>query len=147
MKATRMTTTITAPAIRFVDIKASNSAQQYTEQRVTRSVLALKIYGMVISFDIGIAIVTTSRMITERLRLPTVLLVVFTDLYSLYECLVKLRTRKEKRLVIDFMVLRQSYERCEITEIRWINGEDNPADAFSKVSPKRALKYLIDRMS
>ncbi|EDU48203.1 predicted protein [Pyrenophora tritici-repentis Pt-1C-BFP] len=29
-------------------------------------------------------------------------------------------------------------------EIRWINGEDNPADAFTKASPNRALERFID---
>jgi hypothetical protein len=87
-------------------------------KRVTRSVLASEIYSIVNSFNIGIAIATTLRMITKRLRLPTIPLIICTDSYSLYECLVKLRTTKEKRLIIDIMALRQSYERREITEIR-----------------------------
>ncbi|KAF1937111.1 hypothetical protein EJ02DRAFT_459012 [Clathrospora elynae] len=113
-------------------------------KRVTQSVLASKIYGMVNGFDIGIAIATTLRMITERLGIAAVPLVICTDSYSLYECLVKLGTTKEKRLMIDIMALRQSYERREITEIRWINGKDNPADAFTKASPNRALERFID---
>ncbi|KAK1917078.1 hypothetical protein P3342_001660 [Pyrenophora teres f. teres] len=113
-------------------------------KRVTRSVLASEIYGMVNGFDIGIAIATTLRMVTDRLGIPEIPLVVCTDSYSLYECLVKLGTTKEKRLMIDIMALRQSYERREITEIRWINGDDNPADAFTKASPNRALERFID---
>ncbi|KAF1935700.1 hypothetical protein EJ02DRAFT_460141, partial [Clathrospora elynae] len=113
-------------------------------KRVTRSVLASKIYGMVNGFDIGIAITTTLRMITEHLGLAAVPLIICTDLYSLYKCLVKLGTTKEKRLMIDIMALRQSYERREITEIRWINGDDNPADTFTKASPNRALERFID---
>ena len=113
-------------------------------KRVTRSVLASEIYGMVNGFDMGIAIASTLRMITERLGLAAIPLIVCTDSYSLYECLVKLGTTKEKRLMIDIMALRQSYERREITEIRWINGEDNPADAFTKASPNRALECFID---
>ncbi|KAF1963904.1 hypothetical protein BU23DRAFT_585836 [Bimuria novae-zelandiae CBS 107.79] len=66
-------------------------------KRVTRSVLASKIYGMII---------------TERLGLPAVPLVICTDSYSLYECL--------------------------------INGEDNPADAFTKASPNRALERFVN---
>ena len=83
-------------------------------------------------------------MITERLGLLSIPLVVCTDLYSLYECLVKLGTTNEKRLMIDIMALRQSYERREIAEIRWINGEDNPADALTKATPNRALERFID---
>jgi len=33
-------------------------------------------------------------------------IVVYTDLYSLYEYLVKLRTTKEKRLIINIIALR-----------------------------------------
>jgi hypothetical protein len=75
-------------------------------KRVIQSVLASKIYSMVNSFNIGIAIATTLRIITERLRLPTIPLVIYTDSYSLYECLVKLRTTKEKRLIINIIALR-----------------------------------------
>lgn len=113
-------------------------------KRVTRSVLASETYGMVSGVDIAIAILTTLKMITERLGLPPIPLIVCTDSYSLYECLVKLGTTNEKRLMIDIMALRQSYERREITEIRWINGNDNPADAFTKATPNRALEHFID---
>ncbi|EEA24070.1 conserved hypothetical protein [Talaromyces marneffei ATCC 18224] len=71
-------------------------------------------------------------------------LVLCTDSKSLYECLVKLGTTREKRLMIDLMCLRQSYERQEITEVRWINGNSNPADAMTKSKPCRALQELID---
>jgi hypothetical protein len=87
-------------------------------KRVTRSVLASKIYSIVNSFNIGIAIATTLRIVTKRLGLPAIPLVICTDSYLLYECLVKLGTTKEKRLMIDIMALRQSYKRREITEIR-----------------------------
>jgi hypothetical protein len=86
-------------------------------KRVTRSVLASDIYGIVNSFDIGIAIATTLRIITERLRIPVIPLIICTNLYSLYDCLVKLRTTKEKRLIINIIALRQLYKRREITEI------------------------------
>jgi hypothetical protein len=75
-------------------------------KRVTQSVLASEIYSIVNSFNIGIAIATTLRMIIERLRLPAIPLVICTDLYLLYECLVKLGTTKEKRLIINIIALR-----------------------------------------
>ena len=46
--------------------------------------------------------------------------------------------------MIDIMALRQSYERREINKIRWINSDDNPADAFTKASLNRALKRFIN---
>ncbi|KAF1970860.1 hypothetical protein BU23DRAFT_581846 [Bimuria novae-zelandiae CBS 107.79] len=97
-------------------------------KRVTRSVLALEIYSIVSSVNIAIAILTILKIITERLGLPSIPLVVCTDLYSLYECLVKLGTTNKKRLIIDIMALRQLYER------------HNPADALTKATLNRALK-------
>jgi hypothetical protein len=75
-------------------------------KQVTQSVLASKIYGIVNSFNIGIAVATTLRIIIEQLRLPIIPLVIYIDLYSLYKCLVKLRITKEKRLIINIIALR-----------------------------------------
>ena len=86
----------------------------------------------------------TLKIITDRLELPVIPTIVCTDSYSLYECLVKLGTTKEKRLIIDIMALRQSYERRELFEIRWINGQDNPADAMTKANPNKALETFVD---
>ncbi|KAJ5379608.1 hypothetical protein N7509_012727 [Penicillium cosmopolitanum] len=112
-------------------------------KRVTRSVLASEIYGMVGGVDMAIAIGTTIKMIMDQLGFEKIPTIVCTDSYSLYECLVKLGTTKEKRLMIDIMALRQSYERREIMEIRWINGSDNPADAMTKADPNKALEKFI----
>src|ERR1700712_661422 len=113
-------------------------------QRITRSVLASEIYGMVGGVDIAICLATTLRMITSKLDLPDVPVLVCTDSYSLYECLVKLGTTKEKRLMIDIMALRQSYEKRELAEVRWIDGQDNPADAMTKSVPNKALTTFIN---
>ena len=114
-------------------------------KRVTRSVLASELYAMVHGFDIGIAIKTTLDKILHQLAIPQpVPLILCTDSRSLYDCLVKLGTTNEKRLMIDIMSLRQSYEKREIAEVRWIDGKDNPADAMTKGAPCGALKGLID---
>ena len=111
-------------------------------KRVTRSVLASELYAMTHAFDAAAAIKST---ITELLHLPEPLpLTICTDSKSLYECLVKLSTTQEKRLMIDLMCLRQSYERHEIAEIKWISGDTNPADAMTKSKPCRALEELIN---
>jgi hypothetical protein len=46
--------------------------------------------------------------------------------------------------MIDVMCLRQAYERRLITEVKWIDGETNPADAMTKGKPCLALTRLID---
>jgi hypothetical protein len=119
-------------------------ASSTKSKRVTRSVLASEIYGMVSGVDIAIAVNSTIKKITKQMGFPATQIIVCTDSFSLYECLVKLGTTKEKRLMIDIMALRQSYERREIAEIRWINGEDNLADAMTKMSPNPSLKTFLD---
>lgn len=113
-------------------------------KRVTRSVLASEIYGMVEGVDIAFAITSTLKMITDQLCLPAIPMVVCTDSYSLYECIVKLGSTKEKRLMIDIMALRQMYERREMFDVRWVNGYDNPADAMTKSVPNKALGVFLD---
>jgi hypothetical protein len=57
--------------------------------------------------------------------------------------LVKLGTTQEKRLMIDILALRQSYERKKIAEIRWIHNRDNPANALIKATANSSLKQLV----
>jgi hypothetical protein len=109
-------------------------------KRITRSVLASELYAMAHGFDIGAAIKATVEL-QLNISLP---LILCTDSKSIYECLVKLGTTQEKRLMIDVMCLRQSYERREIAEVKWIDGDSNPADAMTKSKPSSALKRLID---
>ena len=109
-------------------------------KRVTRSVLASELYSTAHGFDIGVTIKSTVDKILQ-INLP---LVLCTDSKSLYDCLVRLGTTQEKRLMIDVMSLRQAYERRQITEIKWIDGEANPADAMTKNKPCTALQRLID---
>ena len=58
--------------------------------------------------------------------------------------MTKLGTTVEKRLIIDIIGLRQSYERREISEVRWIDGTYNLADAITKEKPGQALRHLIE---
>ncbi|KAI0998399.1 hypothetical protein K3495_g9796, partial [Podosphaera aphanis] len=113
-------------------------------RRVTRAVLASELYAMVHGVDLAIALRTTLNMITRQLEIPDIPTIICTDSFSLYECLVKLGTTKEKRLMIDIMAIRESYERRELSEVRWINGLDNPADALTKNNPGKALHQLIE---
>jgi hypothetical protein len=114
-------------------------------KRVTKSVLASEILAMSDGADKAYVIASTISQVTTKLGMPKVPIIVCTDSYSLYECLVKLGTTKEKRLMIDIMALREAYETREILEVRWINGEDNPADPFTKRSPNSTLSTLISK--
>ena len=94
--------------------------------------------------DIGFTIAATVSMILRQLSLPPVPLVVCTDSLSLYDCVVKLGTTREKRLMIDIMALREMYERRELVDMRWISGSSNPADVMTKALPNKALQQLIN---
>ena len=58
---------------------------------------------MVGGVNMAIIIRTTFKMITDQLKFPIIPIIIYTDLYSLYKCLVKLNTIKEKHLIIDIM--------------------------------------------
>ena len=75
-------------------------------KRITRSVLAAKIHGMTAGADIVYIITSTINLILQRLQLKPIPIVICTDSFSLYECIVKLGLIKEKRLMIDIMALR-----------------------------------------
>ncbi|KAI0993477.1 hypothetical protein K3495_g14708 [Podosphaera aphanis] len=112
-------------------------------KRDTRSVLASEIYGMVSGIDISITVKTTLDKIVNNLNLPQISIIACSVSYSLSDCLVKLGSTSEKRLMIDIMSLRESYETKEITEVRWIGGRDNLADAMTKSNPNTATQTLI----
>ncbi len=109
-------------------------------KRVTRSVLAAELFAMVHGFDVGSVLKST---LIKMLGI-TVLLILVTDSKSLYDCLVRLGTTVEKRLMIDVMALRQFYKRREITEVIWIHDINNPADSMIKVKSSTVLKTVID---
>jgi hypothetical protein len=73
---------------------------------------------MVGGVNISFAISSTLTIIIKQLGLFTIPIIVCTDSYSLYECLVKFGITKEKRLIIDIIVIRESYENRELFEIR-----------------------------
>jgi hypothetical protein len=106
-------------------------------------VLASEIYSIMNGVNTGIALAIILRLITDQLRLPEILLIICIDSYLLYECIVKLGTTQEKRLMIDIIFLRQSYKRRKITEIKWIHNQNNPADALTKAAANRAMERLI----
>jgi len=92
----------------------------------------------------AIAINIIIKIITGQLGFSYTPIIVYTDLYLLYKCLIKLSTTKEKRLIINIIAFRQLYKCKEITEIWWIDGKDNPTNAIIKSTPNKAFKKFID---
>jgi hypothetical protein len=75
-------------------------------KRVIRNILALKIYGMVNGVDVGMALLTILQMIITQFDLLEIPIMIYTNSFLLYECLIKLGITQEKRLMIDIMALR-----------------------------------------
>jgi hypothetical protein len=65
-------------------------------------------------FDITAAIKST----VDKILQTNIPLILATDSKSLYDCLMRLGTTQEKRLMIDVMCLHQAYEWRQITEIK-----------------------------
>jgi hypothetical protein len=53
----------------------------------------------------AISISTTLNIVISKLRLPNIPTIVCTDSLLLYECIIKLGTTREKRLMIDIMAI------------------------------------------
>ena len=83
-------------------------------KRIIRNVLTFELYVMNHVFDIETVIKTT----VEKIFDIHISLILCIDSKSLYDCLLRLRTINEKKLMIDIMSFRQSYERRKITEVR-----------------------------
>jgi hypothetical protein len=66
------------------------------------------------------------------------------DSKSLYECIIKLGTTKEKHLMINIIAIRQAYEKKKLFKIRHINKQDNPADTITKLLPNKALEKFVN---
>jgi hypothetical protein len=113
-------------------------------KRVIRSALASELYAMTHEFDAELIFKGTMNEILKELKSSSLFLIICTNSKSLYDCLVKLGSVQEKRLMINVMCLRQAYERREIAEMRWIHEENNPADSMIKIKSSRALEKLID---
>jgi hypothetical protein len=79
--------------------------------------LILKIYNIVTRTDISFVISFILKIITEQLKLPAILTIVYTDSFLLYKCLVKLSTTKEKRLIINIITIRQLYKQQKLFKI------------------------------
>jgi hypothetical protein len=111
-------------------------------KRITRSVLTIELFAMIHDFDVDSVLkVTLIKMLSLKI---SILLILVIDSKSLYDCLVRLDIIVKKRLMMNIMILKQSYERREITEIKWIHESNNSVDSMTKSKSFSALKTIID---
>ena len=75
--------------------------------------LALELFAISNGFDSVSIVKSTLESFLNKL----IKLILATDSYSLFECLTKLGTTKEKRLIIDIIALREAYEQRTVSDI------------------------------
>ena len=90
---------------------------------------------MAYSFNIAVVIKST----INKMLFIIILLILYTNLKSLFNCLVRLGTTQEKRLIIDIIYLHQAYKKREIAKIKQIDGNANPTNAMMKGKACNAL--------
>jgi hypothetical protein len=132
-------------------------------KRIIRSVLAADSYAIIHEFDIKTIIKIILRKILSSMISRTefekkisrsremisisrseISLILYTNLKSLYDCLIRLNITRKKRLMIDVMRLRQLYKRWELIEIKWIHDHNNSIDFMTKVKASSVLKMIIN---
>jgi hypothetical protein len=109
-------------------------------KRITRSVLTAELFAMIHEFDVDSIL---KAILTKMLDIFISLILVI-DSKFLYDCLVRLDIIVKKRLMMNVMILRQSYEKREIIEIKWIYEINNLVDSMTKIKSSSALKTIID---
>lgn len=75
-------------------------------KRIIRVVLALELYVMVVGIDMLIAFLSIINMIIDKLGIKQLPIVVCINSLLLYKCIVKFDIIKEKRLMINIMLIR-----------------------------------------
>ena len=109
-------------------------------KRIIRSILVSELYTIAYRFNTSAIIKLTIKQLLQI----KLLLILYTNLKSLYKYFVKLSTIQEKYLIINIMCFYQLYKRREITEVKWIDGNSNPTDLITKGKASTALKKLIN---
>eukprot|EP00171_Calliarthron_tuberculosum_P002814 IDg2814t1 len=113
-------------------------ASSIKAKRRARSVLGAEMFALLDGFDSGYVI----RALLSKIIGRKVALHLLTDSRSAYHIATTLIQTKEKRLMLDVHLLREAYERREITKITWIAGQSNIADCLTKIKHNGSLLTL-----
>lgn len=103
-----------------------------------RNVLAPQFFALVHAF----AFSSTMRIMLMETFGKDVQMTLYTDSRSLYDRIVGINSKTEKRLLIDLTILRRSYKLREITDVVWIQPEENPEDALAKFPSSSVMSQL-----
>lgn len=109
-------------------------------KRIVRSVLEGEIYAFAEGFDRAFVLRHDLQTIFRR----NISLHMFTDSLQMFDVVTKGSHTTEKRLTIDIVSARQSYNREEISQVGLVASENNIADGLTKEKPNDALNKLLD---
>ena len=74
-------------------------------KRIIRIIFVFELYTIIIDIDIFIFIYSFIVIIINKFDLLRLRIIVYINFFSLYECIVKLSTIKEKRFMINIIVI------------------------------------------
>jgi hypothetical protein len=111
-------------------------------KRITRNVLTIELFAMIHDFDVDSMLkIILIKILSLKISISLILVI---NSKSLYDCLVHLDIIVKKRLMMNVMTFKQSYERREVIKIKWIHESNNSVDSMTKSKSFLTLKTIID---
>jgi hypothetical protein len=110
-------------------------------KRVTRSVMAAELHGLVLGFDNAFVV----RQMVSEISGREIPIDAYIDSKTVFDTITKLGTTLEKRLQIDAAALQESHLKGELRSLYWIPSSENCADPLTK-SPYQQNSALIELM-
>jgi hypothetical protein len=108
--------------------------------RVIHSTMAAETLAVSAAFDLAFGL---KKQISEILGV-SVELVLFTDNKGVFDTITKRTAVTEKRVMIELAVLREAYEKKEISNMGFILSRYNPADALTKKKSNGQLVRFLN---
>lgn len=110
----------------------------HKSRRIVRSVLGGEVYAFADAFDVPYTVKDLEAMLGRSVRLQ-----MFTDSKSLFDIITKSSTTTEKRLLIVVKFIREAYGKLKFSDVGFVRSDNNPVDAFRKISCNRCLHKII----
>lgn len=110
-------------------------------RRVVRSIMGGELYALTDAFDISR---TLSIDVSKAIGKP-VSLHMFTDSKQVFDVITRGKRPTKRRLAIDICAAREAYSNREIERVGLVRGNDNPADALSKIGSRYGWSDIIEK--
>jgi hypothetical protein len=108
-------------------------------QRVVTSVYSVEAIAMAREFDAAVMIQHDITVIT-RSKLPVELR---TDSLAFFKTLTQASVPRERRLALDIALLKEAWQREEISRISFVRSAHNAADCCTKAGGSGAVQRIM----